>query len=251
MTAICLQPYSTSRPFVPPVFDSVPTVSRDQLINMYWRAHPRFRFLKFMTCANANVLDLGCGQGGLAFWKSWLDPDRRDLNFYGVDLGENPRKALYAGFCQCNAEVEEIPWAPLKFDAVMASHVLEHLADPARMLQRLAERLAPGAWVYLEVPTPYSATLPSGEAFRAEGWPMMISNFHDDPSHLTTFSLEELGQMANRAGLEVITQGVIHNPFLANMLIDYALRNQDSEMLLYGYWVATGWAQHIELRNPG
>lgn len=250
MLAPCLQPYSAARPFVAPVFERTPAWSRDQLIELYWQSHPRFRFLKYMPKSGANVLDLGCGAGGLAAWKSWLKPVRDDLNFYGVDLGDNPRKHLYAGFSQCNAETEELPWDGVAFDALMASHVLEHLNDPAQTLKRLAARLAPGARLYIEVPSPASTVLPAAETFRGEGWPMIISNFHDDCTHLRTYSLAELAAMAEAAGLQVTGQGVIENPLLADPFIDFALRHNDGEMMLYGYWLATGWAHYIELIKP-
>ena len=182
--------------------------------------------------------------------ETWLEPIRSDLDFYGVDLSDNPRKELYAGFQQCNLEQDELNWESLYFDNVMASHVLEHLQDPERALTRLIPRLAPGARLYIEIPSLASTTLLPAPEFRALGWPMIISNFYDDGTHLRTFSSEELSMMAARLGLQVMAQGVIENRWLADQLIDYGIKNQDGETLLYGYWLATGWAHYIELALP-
>lgn len=245
------RPYAPEDPFTPPVISAEPAWTRDRLVELYWQFHPRFRFLKFMPLPGAAVLDLGCGGGGLAAWKSWLEPDRSDLRFFGVDLGDNPRKALYAGFALCNVEEEDLPWQEERFGAVMASHVFEHLKDPERVLGRLAARLAPDARLYVEVPSPSSTRLPTAEAFRNAGWPMIISNFHDDCTHLRTYDAQELAGMAERQGLEVVAGGVIENRLLADPLIDFGLKHNDGEMLLYGYWLATGWAHFIELRRRG
>jgi SAM-dependent methyltransferase len=43
-----------------------------------------------------------------------------------------------------------IPWDGL--DAVVMSHVLEHLHDPRQALTHIRERMSPGGWLYLAVP---------------------------------------------------------------------------------------------------
>lgn len=246
----CLRAYSPVTPFTPPLFENSVVWERQKLIQTYWQSHPRFQFMKFMTAPGAKVLDIGCGAGGLAAWKTWLEPIRPDLDFYGVDLGDNPRKELYAGFQQCNLEQDELDWSPLCFDNVMASHVLEHLHDPVNALARLIPRLTPGARIYIEIPAPASTTLPPAEEFRTLGWPMIISNFYDDGTHLQTFSLTELSLIAERLGLQVMAQGIIENRWLADQLMDHGIKSQDGETLLYGYWLATGWAHYMELRLP-
>jgi hypothetical protein len=43
------------------------------LVEMFWRAHPRFNFFKSLPWG-ANLLDIGAGNGGLVYWKDWLKP---------------------------------------------------------------------------------------------------------------------------------------------------------------------------------
>jgi hypothetical protein len=78
-------------------------VSDDDLLEMVWQVHPRFRFFKSLSWG-ANLLDLGAGDGGLAHWKGWLKPQRSDLNLYGVDLSPGAHKDLYAGWESINLD---------------------------------------------------------------------------------------------------------------------------------------------------
>jgi hypothetical protein len=39
------------------------------LVELFWRVHPRFQFLKSLPWG-WNLLDIGAGNGGLAHWKS-------------------------------------------------------------------------------------------------------------------------------------------------------------------------------------
>lgn len=72
----------------------------------------------------------------------------------------------------------------LRFDAIILSHVVEHLVDPVGSLSRLVAHLAPGGVVYLEVP-----------------------NFQYHPSiettHLHCFTEESLRFLASRVGLTI------------------------------------------------
>lgn len=47
---------------------------RDEaLVELFWRVHPRFQFLKSLPWGS-NVLDAGAGNGGLTHWKGWRSP---------------------------------------------------------------------------------------------------------------------------------------------------------------------------------
>src|SRR5215468_8166824 len=75
-TAVTSTPRSgadVSRCELPPCTPGLETATRDQLLEWYWRSHPRFCFFKGAP-PNAWVLDLGAGGGGLPFWREYLDP---------------------------------------------------------------------------------------------------------------------------------------------------------------------------------
>jgi SAM-dependent methyltransferase len=60
-----------------------------------------------------------------------------DLRMTGVDL---------------HADVTSIPRPGASFDAVLCSHVLEHVADDRAAMRELRRVLAPGGWAVLQVP---------------------------------------------------------------------------------------------------
>jgi SAM-dependent methyltransferase len=243
--------YSTLSPFQPPRLERESRLGRDELIAMYWQSHPRFQYLKYMTPNGSKVLDVGCGPGGgLASWLSWTRPDRSDVRIFGLDIEERTQLIGYSGFARCDLNAEELPFAGEDFDAVIVSHVLEHLDAPGSVVAKIASRLKPGGSVYLEIPDPLTTTLPTSELFRQKGWPMMISNFFDDYTHLKTYSASELAEFGTAAGLVLERAGSISGEFLADQMIDFALRNNDQEVMLYGYWLATRWAHFATLRKP-
>lgn len=100
---------------------------------------------------NANVIDVGCGGGILseALAKS-------GANVTGIDMGEMPLNiaklhALEAGltinYQQITAE-EMAGQHPEQYDAVTCLEMLEHVPDPASIIQACAEMVKPGGDVF-------------------------------------------------------------------------------------------------------
>jgi 2-polyprenyl-3-methyl-5-hydroxy-6-metoxy-1,4-benzoquinol methylase len=209
-------------------------VAKEQLIEWYWRVHPRFNFFKSVV-PNARVLDVGAGSGGLPFWRQFLAPDRSDIRLFGTDLVKPLTASLYDDFRVANLD-EGIPFPEAAFDAVIASHILEHVRAPAVTLAQLAKRLCPGGLAYVEMPSPTTKTLPTAAEYRAAGWPMTISNFHDDGTHRDTLNQEALIAMADANGLRCLQAGHVCVPYLDQAMIAQGIAWQDAEVLLYGYW---------------
>jgi SAM-dependent methyltransferase len=227
---------------IPACPKSLASASRAQLIEWYWVGHPRFQFFKGLG-EGTHVLDIGAGGGGLPYWRQYNAPDRSDLRLSGIDLAEPPTRKLYEQFHVGNLD-DGIPFADGSFDAAFASHVLEHVGSPEQLISEIGRCVRPGGLAYIEMPSPASKGLPRAEEFREAGWPMMISNFFDDGTHRDTFDLAALEAMAARAKLVCRQRGMIRVPYLEDALMSRGCKWKDSELLLYGYWSSTLWAQY-------
>ena len=93
------------------------------------------------------VLDLGCGQGHVS--QRLRDAGHRVV---GVDIvefdGVRERTDEFV-----RADLSE-GWPPVTgvFDVVLAADVIEHLAQPEELLERIGEHLAPGGEVIVSIP---------------------------------------------------------------------------------------------------
>ena len=95
-------------------------ISYDDLVELFWQAHPRFQFFKWLPWG-ANLLDIGAGNGGLVHWKGWLKPQRADLNLYGVDRNVAEYRDLYAGWETVDLDRELPKFPGVKLNAFFAS----------------------------------------------------------------------------------------------------------------------------------
>lgn len=132
------------------------------------------------------VLEVGCGDGKLMEFLSDLD----NVTMVGVDVSApSVEKACKAGFDVRLAAFEDIDSVLSNgeaFDAVILSHVLEHVGDPLGVMRQARGRLAAGGSLYAAVPySPMSREL--------AGWD--IQNL--PPHHLTRWNQASLTTLGN------------------------------------------------------
>ena len=96
-------------------------------------------------------LDVGCGNGIMKFFF-----DQDEGVWHGIE--EWPErveccKNLGYQVTQFNMDTTGFPFADASYDTVFASHVIEHLKDPARIIRECARVLKPGGIFLVATPT--------------------------------------------------------------------------------------------------
>ena len=215
----------------------------------YHTVSPRSWFFK--SCADgASVLDMGAGNGALSVYKEWPPLVRPDIDLYGVSLEPIDRAATYKAVSISNFETNPRPFPLVHFDAVIAAHFIEHLADPTSFVRWVVSQLKPGGGMYLEWPHPFARRMPGREFFIDRGLPVFTTQFMDDDTHVEPWPAETILDLALASGLHVETWGRIILPRLANQLRDIARRDQDMVAGTFAVWAAVGWAQYVVLFKP-
>jgi SAM-dependent methyltransferase len=143
----------------------------------------------------ARVLDVGCADGLV------LDQLRRHagmpLELEGVELSADAAAmAERAGFRVHRGRIETVGLPAGAYDLVIMNQLIEHVADPAAVLEAVARALAPGGHVFVETPNldAWDARL-----FRRRYW----GGYHL-PRHFHLFDTRTLPALARRAGLEPV-----------------------------------------------
>lgn len=146
------------------------------------------RVLDFTGSGSRSVLDVG---SGLCVFLARL----KEAGWRGTALDPDPRAVAHArevvgveAVCGDYMEVDGLG----RFDVVSLNKVLEHVEDPVAMLARAVDNVAPGGFVYVEVP--------DGPAAAEEG-PGREEFFVE---HLHVFSPASLALAAERAGLRPV-----------------------------------------------
>jgi SAM-dependent methyltransferase len=223
-----------------------PAMSVDDFINYYWAKHPRYCFFKGLPFA-AHLLDSGCGSGGLVFWRNYDQPQRDDMVISGVDLMPDPTYRDRLKDFVCQDLNQAMSFESESFDAVLSSHVIEHIDNRDIYLAELARVLKPSGLVYIECPSPASALIPPKLTLTAgeHSIKLPISNFFDDSTHLSVVTESELIRGLKKHGFTIMQYGSIHNEFLAKALIQAALQHDHIELATYGIWLLTAWSHFV------
>ena len=135
----------------------------------------------------SRVCDLGSGAGG--FLRDLWAAGFRDL--VGVDPYLDASDTPRPGLRLIKGSIDAVQG---KFDAVVVSHALEHMASPRAVLESVKRHLNPGATVVVRVP------LADSFAWRQYGrwWAQL-----DAPRHLFVPTRRAVEQLADEVGLHV------------------------------------------------
>ncbi len=139
--------------------------------------------------AQGNALDLGCGTGEFLAYLA-----QQGYDTIGVEVSASARTVARSKGLHVEADLRSVSAKNL-FNLVTLWHVLEHLPDPTNALVEIHSRMHPGAYVVVAVPnrTSWDATH-YGDAWAA--W--------DVPRHLSHFRREDLNQLLENTGFNVI-----------------------------------------------
>lgn len=107
------------------------------------------RTLRGSRCAD--ILDAGCGTGGLIVNLRAANPD---WSFSAIDLSQAACEIARSrtGLDVRQGDIEDLPWLENSFDAVVCADVLGQVPNPAKALAEAYRVLRPGAALLVNVP---------------------------------------------------------------------------------------------------
>lgn len=151
--------------------------------------------LKIIGREPASFLDIGCGNGRYLemFAKRGMPREK----IYGLELSDSKiselRKRGFNAYCRRVEDCSEIP--PGSIDLATMFHVIEHVADPLEVIEKIGTWLSKDGHLVLE--TPNIASL-DARLFNETYW----GGYHI-PRHWTLFNAQSLAQLLDRAGFEL------------------------------------------------
>jgi len=179
---------------------------------------------------SGKVLDCGCGVG--IFVKVLQDAG---FSCDGIDISD---KAIEAGRSQLGLEtlkcmrIEDISVQDVKYDAIVATTVIEHLQDPESLIRTAGSLLGKNGVIALEFPTSDSLSF----KVMKEYWHWVMS-----PYHLFYFNRKSMEILLKKCGFEVISFEPISHAWMwaesiANslgMLKKYSKWREDADFVAY------------------
>ena len=165
---------------------------RTHRMDIYSNIYQLERLKGFVESRNVkSILDYGCGGGGLV---SELSKKFQDVKFTGFDVNANfPSHLPNLDF------VTSRPSEP--FDLVIASHVIEHIAD-MDIVRRIFQSVKIGGYIYIEVPDP----------FRYVEYDKPQFMYYIDRIHINHFSQKAILKLTPK-GFDVIEAGTYEIPY--------------------------------------
>lgn len=142
------------------------------------------------------LLDVGAGEHSCTKTKEILPA----CEYYGLDINRDYANSpadfgQMAGFFEM--DLTRLAFDPIGngfFDAILMSHVIEHLRNGDAVIRGLIPKLKPGGVLYVEFPGPRSTKLPHMRG---------TLNFCDDPTHVRVYSAREIADVASDAGCRI------------------------------------------------
>jgi len=131
-----------------------------------------------------------------------------NCEYYGVDLDKDYNNSeedfkVMKEFYEMDLTKLDFHLIPDNFfDGIWIAHVIEHLFNGDKVIEKLIQKLKPGGYMYVEYPGIKSTKLPSMNG---------TLNFYDDETHVRVYSVKELAEIFNKNGCKVLSSGTRRN----------------------------------------
>lgn len=194
----------------------------------------------------AEVLDYGCF--GWSLYARSVALGRNDLKHHGSDILRPVKMPDGAVFHESRETDNTITCDSDKFDLVVASHVLEHVADPVKLFGELARVCKPGGKIYIESPSDRSVKVPSSRDPEDHA----VLNFWDDPTHVRPWTPAGFYRLAISFGCRPMHCAYMGGAFLARLRLKIlkALFKGNGDLLTAGTWHAYEWCCNAVIEKP-
>ena len=206
-------------------------------LNFSVRYKPRWRFFDEIK-NTGKILELGCGRG-VNFHNLQLLSSTAE--FYGIDIMSPQEIDPLIQYQKINLDKDNLPFPDNTFDAIIFTHVIEHLRNPLTICSEIHRVLKPGGRIYIETPNWTTMFAPSFGMWREQGHPF---NFFDDPTHIKPWSKQGLFGFLGECRLRVERVSTIRVwiriPLdLVKMALGLLTGNR--EKVVNGFWNMYGW----------
>jgi 2-polyprenyl-3-methyl-5-hydroxy-6-metoxy-1,4-benzoquinol methylase len=158
-------------------------------------------FLELIDPRGLRILDLGCGgghNGALLKRAGAREVIGVELHAGATAQARTRLDAVVQGDL-AHLDLADLGLEP--FDAILASDVLEHLAEPEDVLARVLSRLRPGGVVVVSLPNVAHVVVFANLLMKR--WPRRSSGIFDR-THLRFFAKRDMVQLLEGAGLRVL-----------------------------------------------
>jgi SAM-dependent methyltransferase len=161
---------------------------------------PNYPLLEMVPAAARSVLDVGCGMG--ANLNELRARGRRPV---GVTLSRAEAATVRAQGHECVVAdcSRRLPFSDGAFDAIILSHVLEHLPWPEQAVRGLPRLLEPGGLIFVAVPN--VMFFRTRLRLVAGRFPREATGVFDE-THLRWFTWATPEELAARAGCTVVAK---------------------------------------------
>jgi 2-polyprenyl-3-methyl-5-hydroxy-6-metoxy-1,4-benzoquinol methylase len=174
----------------------------------------------------ARILDVAAAQGNftLALAERGYEVTWNDLREDLIDYVQAKHERGSIRFAPGN--IFELDF-PERFDAVLATEVIEHVAHPDRFLRRLSQLTEPGGCIIVTTPNGgyFRSTLPTFQQIKDPDALESLQFRPDGDGHLFLLTARELCELATAAGLEVDELQLFTNSLTnGHLKLEHALR---------------------------
>lgn len=164
------------------------------------QAQVSFRFIKKYLAVRGEYLDIGCGYGSLLYYMN-----KDGWKVKGLELSKKLSKHVYETY-----NIEVVVKNFLDFDTnekyllVSLRHVIEHLPDSRKAMQKIGDMLLPGGYLHLEFPN-NKGLAQRIKRFRNK-FPLIKKKYNADyvPGHCNEFSLSSFKYLIKLSGFRLI-----------------------------------------------